>query len=209
MYHYAANSPVKYTDPDGREIWDESGTSCSISANDKLWKITENFNKEHGTNISYDDVAKANGIDDPNKIFEGNSLDFSLFINSPNANTADTDNNSSNTSNLMGPNIEKGYTRGSNIFIGTLEIFAGTVVSAGSIIGAGTIDVISGGTATIPAGWAVLGAWASGSTLIGFGITRLANANNNKVSDDIKSAFVPSVVDIAQEIDNASKEKHQ
>ncbi len=80
MYAYAANNPVKYTDPDGREVWDETYTTCTITSNDKLWKITEKFNIEHKTNITYYDVAKANGISDPNIIFEGDKLDFSSFL---------------------------------------------------------------------------------------------------------------------------------
>lgn len=70
---------MRYVDPDGREVWDEDGKSCSITKNDTLSKITENYNKKNGTNIDYKDVAKANKIDNPDLIITGNTLDFSSF----------------------------------------------------------------------------------------------------------------------------------
>src|SRR5574344_175805 len=76
LYHYAGNNPVKYTDPTGAEDWDESGQTCTITDGDSLSQITKNYNDKNGTNYSYDDVAKANNIDDPNKIDAGSTLDF-------------------------------------------------------------------------------------------------------------------------------------
>ena len=76
---------MKYTDPDGREVWDENGSSCTITQNDTLWKITDNFNNEHGTNISCNDAARANGIENPDLIFTGDNLDFSSFVQGSNA----------------------------------------------------------------------------------------------------------------------------
>ena len=101
---------------------------------------------------------------------------------------------------------EKGYPRGTNIAVGVAEIISGVVVSAASIIAAGGIDVFSGGTATIISEWAVLGGWATGSTLAAYGITRLTGANNGKFTDDIKGTFIPPVVDIAEGMDKASED---
>lgn len=50
---------------------------------------------------------------------------------------------------------------------------------------------------------------AAGSTFIALGITRLSNANNSRVSDDIKQVFIPSVVDVAEGIDDVSKGQEQ
>lgn len=38
-------------------------------------------------------------------------------------------------------------------------------------------------------------------------ITRLGNTNNSKVSDDVKTVFVPAVVDIAQKFDKSVRGK--
>ena len=97
------------------------------------------------------------------------------------------------------------YSRGSNIAIGIAEILGGIFIAGGAVIGAGSIEVISGGTATIPAGWATLGGWSAGSTFVAFGIARLAGADNGSVSNDITSVFLPSVTDIAQAMNNYTK----
>ena len=75
LYHYAGNNPIKYTDPTGAFDWDTN----TIESGDTLAKITNEYNEKNGTNYSYDDVAKVNGIDDPNKIYAGDKLDFSSF----------------------------------------------------------------------------------------------------------------------------------
>ena len=97
------------------------------------------------------------------------------------------------------------YSRGANIAIGIAEILGGIFIAGGAVIGAGSIEVISGGTATIPAGWATLGGWSAGSTFVAFGIARLAGADNGSVSNDITSVFLPSVTDIAQAMNNYTK----
>ena len=105
------------------------------------------------------------------------------------------------------PKNMRGYSRGANITIGSLEIIGGIVIASGSIIIATGINAVTGGTASIPAGYAVLGGWGTGSTLVAFGITRLGNTNNSKVSDDVKTVFVPAVVDIAQKFDKSVRGK--
>ena len=72
LYHYAGNNPIRYTDPTGAFDWDTN----TIESGDTLAKITNEYNEKNGTNYSYDDVAKANGIDDPNKIYAGSQLSF-------------------------------------------------------------------------------------------------------------------------------------
>ncbi|QTQ16354.1 RHS repeat-associated core domain-containing protein [Treponema parvum] len=77
LYHYAGNNPIKYTDPTEAFDWDTN----TIESGDTLSKITNEYNEKNGTNYSYDDIANANGIDDPNKIYAGDKLDFSGFSN--------------------------------------------------------------------------------------------------------------------------------
>ncbi|WP_407398898.1 LysM peptidoglycan-binding domain-containing protein [Treponema sp.] len=76
MYHYAGNNPIKYTDPTGLFDWENS----TVTENDKLWKIAQEFNEKYGTSITYDDIADGNGIDDPNHIEVGQKLDLNMFI---------------------------------------------------------------------------------------------------------------------------------
>ena len=105
--------------------------------------------------------------------------------------------------------IFEGYSHRTNIAIGVTEIVLGVGIIVSSTITAGTINVVSGGMTTIPAGWAIIEGWAAGSTFIALGITRLSNANNSRVSDDIKQVFIPSVVDVAEGIDDVSKGQEQ
>ena len=77
LYHYAGNNPIKYTDPTGAFDWDTN----TIESGDTLSKITNEYNEKNGTNYSYDDIAKSNGMHDPNKIYAGDKLDFSGFSN--------------------------------------------------------------------------------------------------------------------------------
>ena len=76
LYHYAGNNPIKYTDPTGAFDWDTN----TIESGDTLSKITDEYNTRNGTNYTYDEIAKANGIEDPNKIYVGNTLDFSSLL---------------------------------------------------------------------------------------------------------------------------------
>lgn len=78
VYHYANNNPIKYTDPTGAFDWDTN----TIESGDTLSKITDEYNTRNGTNYTYDEIAKANGIEDPNKIYAGNTLDFSSLLQS-------------------------------------------------------------------------------------------------------------------------------
>ncbi len=172
MYAYGANNPVHYIDPIGMFNFETN----TIEEGDTLSKIADEYNSKNG-----------------NKIYSGNSLDFSSFMKTNDSNSSGTD--------------KHGYSRASNITIGVLEITTGLVIASGSIVTATGIDAVSGGIATIPAGYAVLSGWATGSTLVAFGITRIANSNNEKVSDDIRNAFMPSVVGISQEIDKVSRRK--
>ena len=76
VYHYANNNPIKYTDPTGAFDWDTN----TIESGDTLSKVTDEYNTRNGTNYTYDDMAKANEIEDPNKIYAGDKLDFDGLI---------------------------------------------------------------------------------------------------------------------------------
>ncbi len=69
-YHYCSNNPLNRIDPTG--LFDiETGT---IEKGDNLTKITKQINEKYGTKLTISDIAKANNIEDANKIQVGNKI---------------------------------------------------------------------------------------------------------------------------------------
>jgi RHS repeat-associated protein len=69
-YLYCRNRPIILIDPNG--LFDiETGT---IEKGDNLTQIAKQINEEFGTNLSVTEIAKANGIKDPNKIRAGDKI---------------------------------------------------------------------------------------------------------------------------------------
>ena len=56
---------------------DGGADSYTVQANDTLSEITAAYNEEHGTSYSYQEVADANGIENPDVIHPGDEIDFS------------------------------------------------------------------------------------------------------------------------------------
>ena len=170
LYHYAGNNPIKYSDPTGMEEWDENKTSCTIAPDDKLWKITEKFNNEHGTNISYDDVAQVNGIGDPNKIYAGDKLDFSGFVDNI----------------IEPPPKESNYlTQG---LIGTVEFLSGVAVNVLTTVyvaGAETAALKTQGTLDPSVGAKALSGYTAGGLLMADGINMITSAFSKKETSPI------------------------
>ncbi|MGI5171974.1 LysM peptidoglycan-binding domain-containing protein [Treponema sp. OMZ 840] len=103
LYHYAGNNPIKYTDPTGMFDWETN----TIEAGDTLSKITDEFNRKNDTNYTYDDMAKANGIEDPNKIYAGDKLDFSSLLPEKTVATTTLSEKSNNTLDNMLNSFER------------------------------------------------------------------------------------------------------
>ena len=215
LFHYAGNNPVKYVDPTGAFIWDENGQGGFVTEGDTLSQIVAEYNRNNGTNLNYSDIAEKNGILNPDKISINQRIGFNDDIT---LRPACSDIILTEKEKLLSPKLSRpqldttkniAYNRGANIAIGILEILGGGVIAAGTIIGAGAVEIGSGGAASIPAGWAVLGGWSTGSTFVAFVITRLTGTNNSRISDDINSIFNPAAVNIAEEMDKASKREHK
>lgn len=118
------------------------------------------------------------------------------------------------TENLSNPsgghssgNFKSEYSRTQNIVIGATEIVVGIATIVLSTKAAADIDVISGGTASYFAAKAALECWATGSLFIAYGITRLTNQNKSKITDEIISVFMPSEVDIAENLKKSANSR--
>jgi RHS repeat-associated protein len=69
-YNYCQWNPIIMIDPNG--LFDiETGT---IEKGDNLTKITKQINEKFGTKLTISDIAKANNIEDANKIQVGNKI---------------------------------------------------------------------------------------------------------------------------------------
>ncbi len=76
LYHYAGNNPVKYIDPAGLFTWDADGQGGYVDQDDSLSQITVDYNRNNGTNYTYQSVADLNGIEDPDKLTIGQHITF-------------------------------------------------------------------------------------------------------------------------------------
>ena len=197
LYHYAGNNPVRYVDPTGQWIDNHDGT-FTAEKGDTLWGL-----------YGADWQEKSGYEGNPTNLRIGAVVGNRIGIDSSMAGTPQQLDIAVPVVDLFCQNassqIDTGYSRGTNITIGMLEIFGGGVIAIGTVISAGVIDFYSGGTATIQAGWAILGGFSAGSAFIAFGITRLANSNNSKIANDIKSVFLPASVDVAESMYNSSR----
>lgn len=194
LYHYAGNNPLRMTDPTGCEDWNENGTTCTITKDDTLWKITNNFNNEHGTNISCSDAAKANGIENPDMIFAGDNLDFSSFL---------CINISNNINSNVTDNSDGGYySKAGNFFLGFGELISGVgIIVGGGFAAAALAPETMGGSAMV--GYdAVL----TGGAISAYGITRMAGANNKPFGEDLKNILVPPMAAFA-DVDSRKMKK--
>lgn len=74
LYAYAANTPVRYSDPTGMFDFDTN----TIEAGDTLSQIAKDCNTRYGTNYTADDLQGFNSdsISDKNKIYAGNHLNL-------------------------------------------------------------------------------------------------------------------------------------
>ena len=176
---------MKYVDPDGREVWDETGKSCEITQNDSLSKITQNFNQNHDMDISYEEVAKANNISDPDKIYTGNKLDFSSFLKTSEINSSD---------NNPTEKINSGYySTAGNFFIGFGELLSGVgIIVGGGFAAAALAPETLGGSAMVG-----YDAVITGGAISAYGITRMTGANNKPFGEDLKNILVPPMAAFA------------
>ena len=173
---------MKYVDPDGREDWDSSGTSCTITPKDTLWKITDNFNNEHGTNISCVDAAKANGIENPDLIFAGNSLDFSSFVQGIKSDKQDN------------PEVNNDH----HLRNGLLEIGAGIAILV--LTGIEVRNTMAKDPeSTTQVGY---GGVLAGGTIIADGITRASGASKTTVKEDFMSLLESPLGSAIKEFNN-------
>ena len=69
-YAYSRNNPLRFIDPFG--LFNKK--TGEIEKGDNLTSITNTLNETYGTNFNINDVARANKIEDPNKIYAGNYI---------------------------------------------------------------------------------------------------------------------------------------
>ena len=72
-FAYVVNDPVNYIDPFGLESTDNSIT---IEKGDTLSDRTWQYNKQHGTNHTWQEIAEYNGLENPHLIFPGDVITF-------------------------------------------------------------------------------------------------------------------------------------
>lgn len=188
LYHYAGNNPVKYTDPTGMFAADEDGQGGTVTSGDTLSQIVKDYNTKNGTNLDYNDVAKANGIENPDKIGVGQIIQ--LGEKKESSTSAKQDNNVSQQQNA-------GYSKLTNIMIGTGEILGGVGMWYLSYQSAKGV-VVTGGIASAQAGWVALETFTVGSSFMAFGLERITGNNNTKIEDEITGVFEPIISTLAK-----------
>ena len=85
VYHYAGNNPVKYTDPDGRELYNSSITldeynDSSFLKQQYTWKQVQGYFEQNPNGYLYrcDDEIFFKGIESKNDIIDPNSANMLL-----------------------------------------------------------------------------------------------------------------------------------
>ena len=215
LYAYAANTPVRYTDPTGLFDWDTN----TIQEGDTLSQIAEDCNIRYGTNYTADDLQGLNSdtISDKDKIYAGNHLNLGKAedvqkraADYTSRATTQYSNEQVMPSPLTNLNSDvKGYSRGANVAIGVGEMLLGVGFYIGSTIAAGGIEVSTEGVGSYYAGLAIVEGYATGSLLFAYGVSRLAGSNNQKFKDDIVGTFVPPEVDIANSMNDYAKNRNK
>lgn len=180
--------PIKYTDPTGMFAADEDGQGGTVTSGDTLSQIVKDYNTKNGTNLDYNDVAKANGIENPDKIGVGQIIQ--LGEKKESSTSAKQDNNVSQQQNA-------GYSKLTNIMIGTGEILGGVGMWYLSYQSAKGV-VVTGGIASAQAGWVALETFTVGSSFMAFGLERITGNNNTKIEDEITGVFEPIISTLAK-----------
>ncbi len=213
LFHYAANNPVRYVDPDGAFNWDNN----TVQEGDCLSKIAFECNIRYGTNYTDDDLQSLNpNITNKHFIKTGEHLNLGIaeekqklakdYINR--VTTRYPDEILSFPQKFQEADTLY-YSRPVNFIIGLGEIFLGIASFAGSTISAGEIEVGTAGVGSYYAGLAVLEGYATGALFLGYGITRLTGANKQSFKDDINSILVIPEVDIATSINESQKRRNE
>ena len=171
LYAYGANNPVHYIDPTGMFNFETN----TIEEGDTLSKIADEYNSKNGTNVTAEDIAKANNISDPNKIYSGNSLDFSSLDN-----YATEDNTSFIVQGL----------------IGGVEILTGILVDVGItlyVAGAEAAALETQGTLNPSLGAEAMSGYTTGALLMADGINVLSGAFSKNKTDSMIGSLIKDI----------------
>ena len=181
LYHYAGNNPVHYIDPTGMFNFETN----TIEEGDTLSKIADDYNSKNGTNVTADDLAKANNIDNPNKIYSGDSLDFSSFMKTSKENILDSN---------ISKNADCGYyNKTGNFLIGLGELVSGVGIIVGGGFTAASLAPETVGASAMVGYSAVL----TGGAISAYGISRMAGENNVPIGNDLKNIILPPMAAFA------------
>ena len=105
----SSNSSVSSSDKNSSN----SQKSYTVQSGDTLSQITANYNKEHGTNYTYQQVAEKNGISNPDVIHPGQQISFgdnSMPESQPAQQHTSSQNNSSGSHGSFNTTTSVGYS---------------------------------------------------------------------------------------------------
>ncbi|MFB5652902.1 RHS repeat-associated core domain-containing protein, partial [Leptospira wolffii] len=78
-FSYVAGNPIRYKDPTGHEAEIKNAFSHVVSSGDQLRNITNKLNTSLKTNFNVYQVARANGIKNPNLIKVGQKINIPIL----------------------------------------------------------------------------------------------------------------------------------